>query len=217
VAVRFVASAIAVVLLAWSGLDHRDATLLLYGPLSTAPMAALPRLRRSPVAWALDCAVTLALVIESGDWRSAYYMLWLAALALPAAHLPLRQAAWLALGAPLAFLLVAIWGGPAPGRLEVVSTETLAIHLSLPMLLVASLAYVRDALRRLSEERHSASGSRSRPSGAGSPGSCTTPPSSARTPRICWSARSPDACPSRSSARSRARSSSSSRPPRTWT
>jgi hypothetical protein len=160
VAVRFVASAIAVVLLDWSGLDHRDATLLLYGPLSTAPMAALPRLRRSPVAWALDCAVTLALVIESGDWRSPYYMLWLAALAL---------------------------------------------------------AYVRDALRRLSEERHSASGSRSRPSGAGSPGSCTTPPSSARTPRICWSARSPDACPSRSSARSRARPSSSSRPPRTWT
>jgi hypothetical protein len=48
--------------------------------------------------------------------------MWLAALALPAALLPLRQAGWLAIGAPLAFLLVAFWGGPSPGHQQVTST-----------------------------------------------------------------------------------------------
>ena len=43
--------------------------------------------------------------------------------------------------------------GPRPGHLQVTSTETLAIHLSLPTLLVGGLAYVCDTLRRLSEER----------------------------------------------------------------
>ena len=40
-----------------------------------------------------------------------------------------------------------------PGRLQLVSSETLAIHLSLPFLLVCALAYAADALRRLGEER----------------------------------------------------------------
>ena len=118
VAARLVACAMAFLLLAWTGIEPHDLVLLLYGPLSTAALAASPKLRRSPVAWAIDIAATLALVLESADWRSPYYMLWLAALALPAAYLPLRHAAWLAVGAPIAFLLVAIWGGPgarAPG------------------------------------------------------------------------------------------------------
>jgi len=153
VVARLAAWAIAFALVAWTGVAGNDIWLLLYGPVSTFILAVSPRLRHSPVVWAIDFAVTLALVIESGDWRSPYYMLWLASLALPAGYLPLRQAVWLAIGAPIAFLLVAIWGGPAPGHLEVVSTETLAIHLSLPALLVGSLAYVRDTLRRLSEER----------------------------------------------------------------
>ena len=153
VAARLVACAMAFLLLAWTGIEPHDLVLLLYGPLSTAVLAASPKLRRSPVAWAIDIAATLALVLESADWRSPYYMLWLAALALPAAYLPLRHAAWLAVGAPIAFLLVAIWGGPAPGHLAVTSTETLAIHVALPAMLVAGLAYVRDTLRRLSDER----------------------------------------------------------------
>jgi signal transduction histidine kinase len=80
-------------------------------------------------------------------------MLWLTALALPAAYLPLRRAAWLAGGVTVGFLFVAIWGGPAPGHLQVTSTETLAIHVTLPALLVVGLAYVRETLRRLSDER----------------------------------------------------------------
>ncbi|WP_028062344.1 sensor histidine kinase [Solirubrobacter soli] len=152
-AARLTAWAIALALMLWGGIARADAILLLYGPLSTAALAVSPKLRRSPVVWAVDVAATLALVVDSGDWRSPYYLLWLVALALPAAYLPLRHAAWLALGAPIAFLFVAIWGGPAPGHLQVTSTETLAIHLSLPTLLVGGLAYVCDTLRRLSEER----------------------------------------------------------------
>src|SRR3954447_11570973 len=153
VVARLAAWVIALTLMAWSGLARHDLLLLAYGPLSTVVLAASPRLRQSPVIWAVDFAVTLGLVLASGDWRSPYYLLWLTTLALPAAYLPLRHAIWLAVGAPLAFLLVAVLGGPVPGDLQVTSTETLAIHLSLPVLLVGSVAFVRDALSRLSNER----------------------------------------------------------------
>jgi signal transduction histidine kinase len=150
---RLAASAIAAVLVAWGGLDGADALLLLYGPVSTLALVGVRGLRRSPAAWGVDFAVTLGLVVQSGDWRSPYYLLWLASLVLPATHLPLRRAGWLAVAAPAAFMLVAFWGGPAPGQLAVTSTETLAIHLSLPVLLVGSLAYGCDVLRRLARER----------------------------------------------------------------
>ena len=88
-----------------------------------------------------------------GDWRSPFYLLWLSTLALPAASLPLRRALWLVPLAPLAFLVVAFLGGPQPGDLQVRSAETLGIHLSLPFLLVASLAYASHAVRRLGDER----------------------------------------------------------------
>jgi signal transduction histidine kinase len=127
--------------------------LVLYGPLSTAVLSAMPRVRNRPATWIADSAFTLLLVLHSGDWRSPYYLMWLASLALPAVHLPLRRALLLASGASLVFLLVAITGGPVPGRLQLVSTETLAIHLSLPFLLVCSLAYAADSMRRLARER----------------------------------------------------------------
>jgi hypothetical protein len=158
---------------------------LLYGPLSTAVLAWLPKVRSSPIAWAADAGLTLLFVLQSEDWRSPFYLVWLSSLALPATALPLRRAAWLAAGSSLAYLLVAIIGGPVPGRLQLVSSETLAIHVSLPFLLVASLA---SRPRRCGDCRTSArraSGSRSRPSAAASPGSCTTPPNSDCTRRTC--------------------------------
>ena len=154
VAGRLVATIVAAALLAWGGVGGLDAILLLYGPLSTAALVAWPALRRMPVAWAVDVAVTLGLVVHSGDWRSSFYLMWLASLALPAIHLPLSRAVLLAFGSSLLFLGVAVIGGPVPGRLQVVSTETLAIHLTLPLLLVWSLAYAADSLRRLARERH---------------------------------------------------------------
>jgi signal transduction histidine kinase len=154
-AARLTATAIAMALVLWSGLRELDALLLLYGPLSTAVLVAFPSIRRNPAAWIIDCAVTLVFVLQSGDWRSPFYLLWLASLALPATSLPLRRAFWLASASSITYLVVAIVGGPVPGRLQLVSTETLAIHVSLPFMLVVSLAYAAEAMRRLASE-HSA-------------------------------------------------------------
>jgi signal transduction histidine kinase len=153
IAGRLTATGIAAALLIWSGLSGLDALLLTYGPISTALLAGIPRLRASRAAWAVDFAATLTFVIVSGDWRSPFYLMWLSALALPAVSLPFRDAVWVAAGATVAYLAVAVLGGPVPGRLQLVSSETLAIHLSLPFLLVCALAYAADALRRLGEER----------------------------------------------------------------
>jgi len=150
---RTAATALSAVLIAWGGLRWPDAALFLYGPLSTALLAASPSLRRVPVVWALDSLIVLALILAFGDWRSPFYLLWLATLALPAVSMRLSAALWLGLGASVTYLLVALIGGPVPGRLQLLSAETLAIHLSLPFLLVASLAYAADALRRLAVER----------------------------------------------------------------
>jgi signal transduction histidine kinase len=152
-AARLAATVVAASLLLWGDVGGLDLLLVLYGPLSTAVLLAVPRLRSLPTAWAADSLFTLLLVLHTGDWRSPYYLMWLATLALPAVHLPLRRAVLLAFGSSLVFLLVAITGGPLPGRLQLVSTETLAIHLSLPLLLVCSLAYAADSMRRLARER----------------------------------------------------------------
>jgi len=153
IAARLVATAFAGLLLIWDDNSLPQELLLLYGLLSTALLGWLPALRRMPAAWAVDIAVTLGCILVSSDWRSPFYLLWLSSLALPATALPLRQAAWLAVGAPVAFLAVAFVGGPQPGNLQVRSAENLAIHLALPLLLVGSLAYAAHALRRLSSER----------------------------------------------------------------
>lgn len=154
VAARLAATIVAAALLAWGGVGGLDVLLLLYGPISTAVLVAWPALRRLPAVWILDAAITLGLVVLSGDWRSPFYLMWLASLALPAIYLPLRRAILLAIGSSMLFLAVAVTGGPVPGRLQLVSTETLAIHLSLPLLLVSALAYAADSLRRLARERH---------------------------------------------------------------
>jgi signal transduction histidine kinase len=153
VAARLAATLIAAALVAWGGLDGLDTLLLLYGPASTALLASSDRLRRHPAVWALDFGACLVLVLLSGDWRSPFYLMWLASLALPATALSLRRSAGLAAGAALAYLLVAVVGGPVPGRLQLISSETLAIHVSLPFLLVCALAYAAEALRRLAAER----------------------------------------------------------------
>jgi signal transduction histidine kinase len=152
-AARLAATIIGLALVAWAGFPELDSLLLLYGPLSTMALLAVPALRRSRTVWAIDCLTVLAFVVISGDWRSPFYLLWLATLALPATALPLRRAVWLGAAAAFTYFAVAVIGGPVPGRLQLVSTETLAIHVSLPFMLVVALAYAAEALRRLSVER----------------------------------------------------------------
>ena len=153
VAARLAATAIAAALVIWGGMSGGELLLLLYGPLSTALVVARPELQERPVAWAADSAIALGCILASGDWRSPFYLLWLTTLALPAASVPPRRGLWLGLAATLAFLAIAFIGGPAWGALQVTSTETLAIHLTLPLLLVPGIAYGVDALRRLEVAR----------------------------------------------------------------
>jgi signal transduction histidine kinase len=153
VAARLAATAFAAALVAWAGIDPGELVLLLYGPISTAAAVGIPAVRRRPIAWAIDSAIALGCVLAYGDWRSPFYLLWLTTLSLPATAVAPRRGLWLGLGASLAFFVVAVIGGPAWGGLQVSSAETLAIHLTLPLLLVASLAYATDALRRLDSER----------------------------------------------------------------
>ena len=153
VVARLGASAMAAALVVWDGFALVDLPLLLYGPLSTALLLAVASLRALPAAWLLDSLIVLALVLASDDWRSAYYPLWLTTLALPAVQLPARRALLLAVTAPIAFLALAFLGGPAPGDLNLVASETLAIHLALPFGLVVGLAYASAVLRELRVER----------------------------------------------------------------
>ena len=153
IAARLAATAFAAGLVIWAGMDAGELVLLLYGPLSTAVAAVSPAVRRRPLAWVIDSAIALGCVLAYGDWRSPFYLLWLTTLALPATAVRPRRGIWLGLAASLAFFVVAVIGGPAWGGLQVSSAETLAIHLTLPLLLVASLAYATDALRRLDGER----------------------------------------------------------------
>jgi len=152
-AARLAAAAFAAALVVWGGMSGAELLLLLYGPVSTAAVLAWPELQRRPVAWAADSAIVLAFVLASGDWRSPYYLLWLTTLAPPATSVTPRRGLWLGLAASLAFLAVAVIGGPAWGALQVTATETLAIHLALPLLLMPLLASAADALRRLDDER----------------------------------------------------------------
>lgn len=153
VAARLAATAFAMGLVLWAGMDAGELVLLVYGPISTAALLGLPSVRRRPAAWAVDSALALGCVLAYGDWRSPFYLLWLTTLALPATAVSPRRGLWLGAGASFAFFVVALIGGPAWGGLQVISTETLAIHLSLPLLLVPSLAYASHALRRLDAER----------------------------------------------------------------
>jgi signal transduction histidine kinase len=136
------------------GLQPYELILLAYGPLSTLALALSPALRRNPVAWFADCAIVLAMVLESGDWRSPYYPLWLTTLPLPAVQVRLRWAVWLAAAVTLVYASLAAVGGPAPpGDFGAISYETLAIHLLLPFALVSGLAYAAESLRQLRAER----------------------------------------------------------------
>jgi signal transduction histidine kinase len=154
VVVRTAATAMAIVLLLLSPPRPALAVLATYGIVSTVLVIAVPRLRRRPLAWLADNAILLALVASSGDWRSPFYLLWLTSLALPAVQLPLRYASALAVAAPLAYLIVAFVGGPQPGHIQPLTSETLVIHLVLPALTVFGLAYATDALRRAQLERN---------------------------------------------------------------
>jgi signal transduction histidine kinase len=156
---RLTATAIAVVLLLFNGLSHKEGGLLIacvtFGVGSVGVLLRWPAVRRSVATWVVEISFVLALIAISGDWRSPFYLLWLTTLALAASHVSWVGAGMLSVGATLAFAAVALLGGPVPGRLAAQSSETLAIHFALPGLLCMGIAYSADVLRRLQVERES--------------------------------------------------------------
>jgi len=157
VAARVAALAVAAGLLALGGLTGFEAALVAVGTALTAGWTPVLLVVRSAgrlrAACAVDAGAVLALVLASGDWRSPFYLLWLTTLAVPAVGLRRRPAGLLAAAAVLSFLVVAYAGGPEPGTLDATSSETFAVHLALPALVVGGLAYAGDVLRRLERER----------------------------------------------------------------
>jgi hypothetical protein len=145
-AARLLASLLAFVIVSLDGLVLADWLLLLYGPLSTAALAAAPRLRQMAWVRLLDPAVGLALIVISGQEPSPYYLLWLTTLVLPATSLPTLDALWLALAAAVDFLLSAILTGPDPRALSPASSATVAVCAVLPFVLVTFLAHAAGSL-----------------------------------------------------------------------
>ena len=157
IAIRIAAGGVAAALLLAQN-DPRDDLVLLGTGLTAAAVGTLviwrrPGARRRPELWVAEAVAGLALIAWSGDWRSPFYLLWLTTLVLPAVHLGVARASGLAAVATGAFLAVALLGGPVPGRFAFQSSETLAIHLTLPGLVVLGVAYAAGVLRRLDQER----------------------------------------------------------------
>lgn len=118
-----------------------------YGLASAAAAGAWPRVQRAPLAWALDLAATLALVLASEEWRSPFYLMALSSLVLPATALRLRQALVLGLGFTLAYLGVAIATGVDVSELRSTTRlESLSTHLLMPVLAALALAYAAELL-----------------------------------------------------------------------
>ena len=155
---RLVAVLVAILLLAVHRVSDHDAALTLavaaWGALTIGLVLEVPAVRRSVLAWAVDGAVALALIADSGDWRSPFYLLAVTALVLPATQRsPAFGNLWGA-AFTVAYLGVAIEQGI---DLEVLRTtarlDTLATHLIVPLLVAFSLTYASAVLDRLERER----------------------------------------------------------------
>ena len=155
---RLLAAALAVLLLAVHHVTSRDGALVLVTVAWTVVSLGalrLPRVQRSPVAWLADAAVAFALIWASGDWRSPYYLYAITTLVLPATSLRFRGAVLWGLGYVAVYLAVAI----ATERLDggtlrsTARLETIATHLTVPLVVVLALAYAQRVLDRLATER----------------------------------------------------------------
>jgi signal transduction histidine kinase len=155
---RLPAAAVAVLLLLVHRVTTHDTTLIVaaiaYTAGSLGVLTAVPPLQLSRLAWLLDGAATLALVVASEDWRSPFYLFMLTALILPSTGLPFRRALAWGIGFSLAYLAVAVYTELDANTLEsTIRLETVATHLMVPLVVVLALAYATDVLERLRAER----------------------------------------------------------------
>jgi signal transduction histidine kinase len=159
---RLLGTAAAVLLLIVHRVTDHDGALtavtLLWSGFTLAAFGHSTALRASPVAWALDAAGALALVVASGDWRSPFYVYALTTLVLPATTLSWRRAiAWgVGFSAAYAFAAWLTRQLPADTIENTIRLETIATHLLVPVMITLALAYAGELLERLRRERERA-------------------------------------------------------------
>jgi two-component system sensor histidine kinase UhpB len=126
-----------------------------WSALTLAAFGHSARLREMPVAWAVDAAAALGLVLASGDWRSPFYIFALTTLVLPATALPWRGAIACGVAFSAAYGAVALLTRQVPSDTlaNTIRLETLATHLFVPVLVVLALAYASALLDRLRAAR----------------------------------------------------------------
>lgn len=156
---RVLGAIVAVLLLMAHDVSDYDGWLIIatvaWTSLSLGAFGVSERLQHHPAAWIVDTVVALGLVYLSTDWRSPFYVFALTTLILPATALPFRRAVGWGIMFTGAYLLVAIsterLGGETFER--AVRLEIITTHLMIPIVVVISLAYAADLLRRLRDER----------------------------------------------------------------
>jgi signal transduction histidine kinase len=154
VACRVAAAVVAAGLLSLQSFSGDDPLLgglaLAWAALTVGMASRRPELMRSPVAWALDAVVWLALVAAGGEWRSAFYLAAITSLIAPATALALRPALAVGAGFALAYLLLAVVMGVDWDALgSTPRLESFATHLLVPVLVVVALAHSARALAQL--------------------------------------------------------------------
>ena len=156
---RLVATAVAAVLLVAHHVTDHDALLIAlgvaFGGASVLAAVRWSSFQRLPAVWALDATIALALVLASEQWRSAFYLVALTSLVLPATALPFRQAlAWGGAFTATYFAIALVIGMDWQTLETTPRLESFATQLMVPMLVVLALAYSGGLLRRLEEERN---------------------------------------------------------------
>lgn len=158
VVARVVSVSVAAALLLVHRITDYDAQLtalvVVYGIGTILVAKRLQDARPQGVAWAVDSAATLGLVLVGGDWRSPFYLLALTSLILPATTLPRMRAAAFTAAFVACYFAIAATTGVDWNTLETTSRlESFATHLLLPLMTGVGLAYAAELLRRLEGER----------------------------------------------------------------
>jgi len=158
IACRLGTATVAIGLLALRPFSDQDPALgavaVLWTAWSIAAVRLSPRLAASVPAWCLDAAVTLALVLAAGEWRSPFYLLAVSSLVLPATALAPRPAIGAALAFTAGYFVIALVTGVEWDTLgSTARLESFATHLMIPLLVVVALAYGSELVDDLDRER----------------------------------------------------------------
>jgi signal transduction histidine kinase len=127
---------------------------LAYGAGTILAAMRFQALQHNPLAWAVDATALIALILATETYRSPFYLLGLTALILPATGLPVRRAFAFGAGFTLAYFVIAASTGISWETLEqTYRLESFTTHLLVPLIIVITLAYAGQVLRRLQDER----------------------------------------------------------------